>query len=353
MRRNGLTKTSKPRQRCDAPLATPTDLTQPASKDIAGAMNAVAPISRRHFLASTAMATAAVWLMPRRIFADGESPVIVIRNAAATATINVTKLRGNVSVLEGSGGNIAVLTGRDGKLLVDAGITASRPRITEALEGLSSDPVKHLINSHWHFDHTDGNEWLHSVGAEITAHENTRKHLSVTTRVEGWKFTFPPAPEGALPTKLFGKELKLHLNGATLVLEHYPPAHTDSDIFIQFPEADIIHVADTFWNGHFPFIDYSTGGSIDGMIRAAEANVARVTEKTIVVPGHGPIGNKSQLIEFRDMLVSVREKVSALKKGGRSLDEVLAAKPTGDYDAKWGGFVIDGKNFAGLVYQGV
>jgi glyoxylase-like metal-dependent hydrolase (beta-lactamase superfamily II) len=316
-------------------------------------MNAVAPISRRHFLASTAMATAAVWLMPRRIFADGESPVIVIRNAAATATINVTKLRGNVSVLEGSGGNIAVLTGRDGKLLVDAGITASRPRITEALEGLSSDPVKHLINSHWHFDHTDGNEWLHSVGAEITAHENTRKHLSVTTRVEGWKFTFPPAPEGALPTKLFGKELKLHLNGATLVLEHYPPAHTDSDIFIQFPEADIIHVADTFWNGHFPFIDYSTGGSIDGMIRAAEANVARVTEKTIVVPGHGPIGNKSQLIEFRDMLVSVREKVSALKKGGRSLDEVLAAKPTGDYDAKWGGFVIDGKNFTGLVYQGV
>ena len=316
-------------------------------------MNAIMPISRRHFLASTAMATAAVWLMPRRIFADGESPVIVIRNAAATAKINVTKLRGNVSVLEGSGGNIAVLTGRDGKLLVDAGITASRPRINEALTGISSDPVKHLINTHWHFDHTDGNEWLHSVGAEITAHENTRKHLSVTTRVEGWSFTFPPAPKSALPTKVFEKDLKLHLNGTTLALDHYPPAHTDSDIFIEFTDADIIHVADTFWNGYFPFIDYSTGGSIDGMIRAAEANIARVSDKTIVIPGHGPIGNKSQLIEFRDMLVSVREKVSALKKGGRSLDEVLAAKPTGDYDAKWGGFVIDGKNFTGLVYQGV
>ena len=316
-------------------------------------MNAIMPISRRHFLASTAMATAAVWLMPRRIFADGESPVIVIRNAAATAKINVTKLRGNVSVLEGSGGNIAVLTGCDGKLLVDAGITASRPRINEALTGIGSDPVKHLINTHWHFDHTDGNEWLHSVGAEITAHENTRKHLSVTTRVEGWSFTFPPAPKSALPTKVFEKDLKLHLNGTTLALDHYPPAHTDSDIFIEFTDADIIHVADTFWNGYFPFIDYSTGGSIDGMIRAAEANIARVSDKTIVIPGHGPIGNKSQLIEFRDMLVSVREKVSALKKGGRSLDEVLAAKPTGDYDAKWGGFVIDGKNFTGLVYQGV
>jgi glyoxylase-like metal-dependent hydrolase (beta-lactamase superfamily II) len=315
--------------------------------------NSSPEVSRRHFMTLSVVAATGVWLMPRRLFAAAESPVITIRNAAASAKITVTKLRGNVSVLEGSGGNIAVLTGRDGKLLVDAGITASRPRINEALTGISSDPVKYLINTHWHFDHTDGNEWLHSVGAEITAHENTRKHLSVTTRVEGWDFTFPPAPKGALPTKVFEKDLKLHLNGTTLALDHYPPAHTDSDIFIEFTDADIIHVADTFWNGYFPFIDYSTGGSIDGMIQAAEANIARVSGKTIVIPGHGPIGNKSQLIEFRDMLVSVREKVSALKKKGRSLDEVLAAKPTGDYDAKWGGFVIDGKNFTGLVYQGV
>jgi glyoxylase-like metal-dependent hydrolase (beta-lactamase superfamily II) len=159
-----------------------------------------------------------------------ENPVITIRNAAATAKITVTKLRGNVSVLEGSGGNIVVLTGRDGKLLVDAGITASRPRITEAFASLSDDPVKHLINTRWHFDHTDGNEWLHSIGAEITAHENTRKHLSVTTRVEDWNFTFPPATAGALPTKLFNSEQTLHLNGATLALKCYPPAHTDSDM---------------------------------------------------------------------------------------------------------------------------
>ena len=315
--------------------------------------NQIYRVSRREFLASIAIATAGIWLMPRRLFAATESPVITIRNAAATAKINVTKLRGNVSVLIGSGGNIAVLTGRDGKLLVDAGITASRPRITEALKDLSADPVKHLINSHWHFDHTDGNEWLHSIGAEITAHENTRKHLSVTTRVEGWNFTFPPAPPGALPTKLFTTDETLHLNGATLALKYYPPAHTDSDISVEFKEADILHVADTFWNGHFPFIDYSTGGSIAGMIRAAEANVARVTDKTIVIPGHGPIGDKSHLIEFRDMLVSVREKVSGLKKQGKSLDEVLAAKPTADYDEKWGGFVIDGKTFTALVYAGV
>jgi len=315
--------------------------------------NQACEISRRHFLGSALLAGAVICFTPRRLFGGDGSPVTIIRDAAATAKINVTKLRGNVSMLEGSGGNIAALTGRDGKLLVDAGITASRPRITEALASLSNDPVKHLINSHWHFDHTDGNEWLHSIGAEITAHENTRKHLSVTTRVEDWNFTFPPAPSGALPTKLFDSEQTLHLNGSTIALKMYSPAHTDSDISVEFTDADIVHVADTFWNGHFPFIDYSTGGSIDGMIRAAETNVAKVTDKTIVIPGHGPIGNKSQLTEFRDMLVSVREKVADLKNQGKSLDEVVAAKPTANYDAKWGGFVIDGNFFTKLVYAGV
>jgi len=315
--------------------------------------NPIHRISRRHFITSSVVATTGVCLMPRRLRADAESPVITIRNAAKTAKISVTKLRGNVSVLEGSGGNIGVLTGNDGKLLVDAGITASRPRISEALDSLSGDPVKHLINSHWHFDHTDGNEWLHSIGAEISAHPNTRKHLATTTRVEDWNFTFPPAPPGALPTKTLDDGQTLHLNGATLALKFYQTAHTDSDISVEFTDADILHCADTFWNGHYPFIDYSTGGSIDGMIRAAEANVARVTDKTIVIPGHGPIGNKSQLTEFRDMLVTIREKVAALKKQGKSRDEVVGAKPTADYDAKWGGYVINGDFFSKLVYAGV
>ena len=279
------------------------------------------------------------------------SPVTIIRDAAATAKINVTKLRGNISVLEGSGGNIAVLTGSDGKVLVDAGV--SRPQVEAALASLGDEPVSHLINSHWHFDHTDGNEWLHSKGAEITAHRNTKKHLSTTTRIDDWNFTFPPAPPGALPTQILDTEQTLHLNGVTLVLKYYGQAHTDSDISIDFTDADIIHVADILWNGDYPFVDYSTGGSIDGMIRAAEANVARATDKTIVISGHGPIGNKSQLIEFRDMLVAIRERVAALKNQGKSRGEVVAAKPTADYDAKWGGFVVDGDFFARLVYAGV
>jgi len=256
-------------------IATPKQTTGMNTKQTPG-------VSRRHFLAKTSIAAAAIWSAPRRLFAEGGSPVTVIRGAAATAKITIHKLRGNVSVLDGSGGNIAVFTGRDGKVLVDAGIPASRPAITEALDSISSEPVGHLINTHWHFDHTDGNEWLHSVGAEITAHENTRKHLSVATRVEGWNFTFPPAPEGALPTRVFKTDHEFHLNGETLRLKFYPPAHTDSDISVEFVAADILHAGDTWWNGHFPFIDYSTGGSIDGAIRAAEANVARVTANAMI-----------------------------------------------------------------------
>jgi len=275
------------------------------------------------------------------------------RKGAADATVTIQRLRGNISVLLGAGGNIAVLPGRDGKLLVDAGFAGARPKISEALAGLSSDPIKHLINSHWHFDHTDGNEWLHAAGATILAHENTRKHLSTSTLVAGWDFTFPPAPAGAIPSEVLTSEKTLHLNGATIALKVYAPAHTDSDISIHFADADVLHVADTFWNGYYPFIDYSTGGSIDGMIRATESNLSKVGDKTIIIPGHGPVADKSQLTVYRDLLVTVREKVAALKKQGKTLDEIVVAKPTADYDAKWGGGFMNPRMFTGLVFQGV
>jgi glyoxylase-like metal-dependent hydrolase (beta-lactamase superfamily II) len=316
-------------------------------------MNETHQWTRRRFLTAAGLTAAAVWLNPRSLFAAEASPVTIIREAGATSKIDIYKLRGSLSVLEGSGGNITVLTGRDGKLLIEAGVTASQARLAEALDSLGADPIKHLVNTHWHFDHTDGNEWLHSEGAEITAHENTLKRMSATTRVEGWNFTFPPAPEGARPTQVFADEKTLTLNGTTVALKHYGPAHTDSDISVHFTDADVFCTGDTCWNGHYPFIDYSTGGSIDGSIRAAAANVACVSEKTLVVPGHGPIGSKADLAKFHEMLVAVREKVGRLKNDGRSLAEVVAAKPTAEYDAKWGGFVVSGDTFTGLVYAGV
>ena len=274
-------------------------------------------------------------------------------HAAAQAKIEVHPLRCNVSVLEGSGGNIAVLTGKDGKILIDAGFTVSKPRVAPALASLSTDPITRLINTHWHVDHTDGNAWLHAAGAAITAHENTKKHLSTSTRVEGWSYTFAPAPAEALPTTTFRDAHRLRHNDTSLSLKYYGPAHTDSDISVVFEEADVIQVGDAWWNGFYPFIDYSTGGSIDGMINATKWNLSVVTEKTIIIPGHGPVADKARLTEYYNMLVAIRENVAKLKRQGRSLAETIAAKPTAAYDAKWGQFLMTPAIFTQLVYSGV
>src|SRR5262252_5313106 len=240
-------------------------------------------MSRRGFCACCAgaagFAATGGWLSPSQAYAKARSIVDLIRDEAAKTPIKVHKLRGKVSILEGSGGNIAVLTGADGQVFIDAGITVSRPRILEAANGLSRDPVKHLINTYWHFNHIDGNQWLNAQGAAIIAHENTHKHLLVAQRVEDWDFNFPSSPLPAVPTETFSSEKTLKLNRSTLHLKYYGPAHTDSDISVTIPEADVFHCGDTYWNGIYPFIDYSTGGNIDGMIKAAEANVALVTDK--------------------------------------------------------------------------
>jgi glyoxylase-like metal-dependent hydrolase (beta-lactamase superfamily II) len=315
-------------------------------------------MSRRGFclccVGGAAFAATAGWLSPRQAYAEARGLVSLIKDSAATSPIKTYKLRNNISVLEGSGGNIAVLTGPDGKLLVDAGIGVSRPQLSKALAELGNEPIAHLINTHWHFDHADGNEWLHAAGAKIIAHENTRKHLAGIQRVEDWDYNFLASPAGAVPAEVFAKEHSVKLNGASIALKHYGPAHTDSDISVMFTEANILHVGDTFWNGIYPFIDYSTGGSINGMIAASDANLAVANDDTIIIPGHGkPVSNKAELQEFRDMLVGIRDNVGNLKKQGKTRDETVAAKPTAAFDAKFGQFVIDPGFFTRLVYEGV
>lgn len=163
-----------------------------------------------------------------------------------------------------------------------------------------------------------------------------------------------PLSSSGIPSDTFATEHSLNLNGVAIELRHYGPAHTDSDISVSFREADVLHVGDTFWNGIYPFIDYSTGGSIEGMIAACDRNLAATTDKTIIIPGHGrPVSNRAELQDFRDMLAAIRDKVAALKKEGRSRDEAVAAKPTGAFDPKWGQFVIDPGFFTRLVYEGV
>ncbi|WP_210521142.1 MBL fold metallo-hydrolase [Hymenobacter terricola] len=310
-------------------------------------------LSRRRFLASAGILTAGIILSPWEVLAQGGSPVTTIIAEAAKSPITIQKLKTGFNVLEGSGGNILVFNGPEGKMMVDAGIDVSKAKIKQALASISPKHVEHLISTHWHFDHASGNNWVHETGANIISQAITKKHLSQSVRVVDWNYTFPPAPAGALPTTLFEKDYAMNMNGETLRLQHYGPAHTDCDIFVHFENADVIHVADTFWNGYYPFIDYSTGGSIKGMLKAAIANVNRVSASTIVVPGHGPVGNKAQLIEFRDMLAAITHNVETLKKQGKSLAETVAAKPTKAFDAKWNNFVIKSDLFTYLVYRGV
>jgi glyoxylase-like metal-dependent hydrolase (beta-lactamase superfamily II) len=291
----------------------------------------------------------------RQLFAksDGSGIVETMLAAAAKAKIQVVPVRRNISVLDGSGGNIAVLTGKDGRLLVDAGYTSSRSEIARALASVGHERISLLVNTHWHADHTDGNAWLHEADAAIVAHENTRRRMSVPTRVERWEHTFPAAPIEALPATSFRDRHRLYINDTEIGLNYYGRAHTDSDISVHFTEADVLHVGDTWRNGIYPFIDRSTGGSIDGQIRAAEANIAAARPKTIIIPGHGAPGSRSDLVEFRDRLVSICERVASLKKQRRSLADVIAAKPTTAHDAKWGQFLITPRFFTTLIYQGV
>lgn len=281
------------------------------------------------------------------------SPVIKINESAAHAQITTTALKGNISMLEGSGGNIGVLTGKDGKFMVDGGIALSKERIAEALAAISDAPLKYLVNTHYHWDHTDSNVWLHARGATIVASPDTRKHLSATTRVDDWDFTFKPTPTPGLPTVLVRKPKTYHFDGQTITVIPVPPAHTDGDLYVTFKPANVVFLGDLFWNGVYPFIDNENGGSIDGMIRANDAILAVVDADTVIAPGHGPVGNRAQLVEFRDMLVAIRDKVAALKKQGKSLSEVIAAKPTAAYDAKYGNFVINPDFFTKIVYEGL
>lgn len=304
----------------------------------------------------TAAAAIGLALLATTVFAAPPataSPYSMINAAAASTQISVHKLRRHTTMLEGSGGNITALTGPDGIILVDTGISVSKDRIQAALRGLDRGKIRTAILTHWHWDHADGDGWVRRSGANIIADKNAIARLKQTIRVVEWEHTFTPIPATELPNQPITGGRTLRVDGEIIRIRPYKPGHTDGDLSVYFTKADVLSVGDTFWNGQYPFIDYVGGGSIDGAIRAANANIAMSTAHTIIVPGHGPLGDRVSQTEFRDMLVTIRGKVAALKAQGKSLAEVQGAKPTADYDAKWGRSIIGGDLFTALVYRGV
>jgi glyoxylase-like metal-dependent hydrolase (beta-lactamase superfamily II) len=260
--------------------------------------------------------------------------------------LKTTKLGPGVAMLEGvggfAGGNIAVSFGADGPVIVDDQFVPMVPKIVAAVRALQDAPIRFVINTHFHFDHTGGNEPMTGAGAVIFAHENVRKRMSVDQFSKAMNRKMPAQPAAALPVVTFAESVTLHWNGETIRVEHVAPAHTDGDSHIWFEKANVVHMGDTFVNGLFPFIDVESGGTLEGLIESAERVLAGTNSKKDVkiVPGHGPLATRADLMKFRDMLVDVKARVEKGIASGKTMDQFIASKPLADLEAAWGGGFI-------------
>ena len=277
-------------------------------------------------------------------------PAAAIRAQMGAVPIQTSKLADNLSLLSGPGGNVVVLSGGDGKILVDTFLSPAWTHLKQTLDGIGPAPVKYVVDTHWHFDHTDNNAPLHAAGATVLAHENTKKRMSQPHELQPLGLSFPASPADALPQQTFRDKHKLQANGETLALSHIPPAHTDTDITVHFQKANVLHAGDLFFNGMYPFIDGNTGGSTAGMIAAANLLLGMADDNTKIVPGHGPLGNKADLVKFRDMLSTALDRVHKLKSAGKSVQEAMAAKPFADLDPTWGKGMFNDDTFVHIVY---
>jgi cyclase len=272
-----------------------------------------------------------------------------MRAQMGAAPIQAQPLAENLTLLSGPGGNVLVLNGPDGKIVVDTFLMPAWPKLKEALDGLGNAPLKTVIDTHWHFDHTDNNANLHAAGATVLAHENTKTRMAEPHDSTLLGLHIPASPPDALPQQTFSSR-KLQANGEIVMLQYFQPAHTDTDIYIHFHKANVIHMGDTFFNGFYPVVDTSTGGKVNGIIVAADNILSLADNNTKIVPGHGPLGNKADLTKSRDMLVVARDRVQKLKTAGKSAEEIAASKPLADLDPVWG-HMLSSDTFVQMIYS--
>jgi cyclase len=272
-----------------------------------------------------------------------------IRTRMGVAAIEKTMLADRLVMLSGPGGNVVVFHGPGGKIVVDGFVQPAWPRLKAVLDGLDGSPIKSLIDTHWHVDHTDNNANFRAAGAGVIAHENTKKQLRAPHDLFGMHFD--PAPSAALPAQTFAAGLTLNLNGEQINLTHVEPAHTDGDIFVYFPRANVLHLGDVFFNGMYPVIDASTGGHISGMIDGVQRALKMANPQTKIVPGHGALARYGSLESYGRMLTAIRDRVQKLKAEGRSLAATQASHPSAEFDATWGKGMLGPDDFIALVYN--
>jgi len=265
--------------------------------------------------------------------------------------IETTRLGSGLAMLVGAGGNLGVSTGPDGVFLVDDQYAPMTEKIRAAVRKLSPEKIRFVLNTHWHGDHTGGNENLGRGGVLILAHHAVRTRMSSEQFMAAMGQPVPPSPKEALPVVTFEEGVTLHLNGQTIEAIHVAPAHTDGDSLVYFREADVLHMGDTFFAGMYPFFDGSSGGRIDGMVDAAARGLEIAGPKTRIIPGHGPLSSRAELEAMREMLIEVRDRVRLLIQQGMDRETAVATRPTRAFDEHYEGGFMTPDRFVGLVYD--
>jgi glyoxylase-like metal-dependent hydrolase (beta-lactamase superfamily II) len=250
--------------------------------------------------------------------------------------VRTERLAEGVYVLFGSGGNVGLSVGADGAFVVDDQFAPLTPKILAAIGRVTDRPVRFVLNTHWHFDHTGGNENMGKAGALIVAHDNVRRRMSTRQFMEAIRREIPASPPVALPVVTFAEGVTFHVNGDEVVVVHVPTAHTDGDAVVHFRRANVVHMGDVYPGPSFPFVDVGSGGSLGGVIAAVDRVLPLINDSTKVIPGHAPVTNRAALRAYRDVLAAVRDRVRRQVAAGATLERVLASKPAAEFDAAWG-----------------
>ena len=256
-----------------------------------------------------------------------------------------------IYMLTGKGGNLGISIGADGVFLIDDQFAPLTEKIQSAIAKLSDKPIRFILNTHWHPDHSGGNENLGKAGATLVAHDNVRKRLSVDNVIEMFQMQAPAMPKAGLPVITFNDAMTFHMNNNEIRTWHVEHAHTDGDSMVHFKQANVLHMGDTYFAGMYPFIDTGSGGSADGCLRAINQALEIADEKTVIIPGHGPISNRPELIAYRDMLKAITDRIKLLLGNNATLEQVEADMPTAKYDEDFDGGVIDREKFVKMLYQ--
>lgn len=287
------------------------------------------------------------------VAASISSPLVLAQEDYSNVQVVAEPVASNIFMLKGAGGNIGVLVGEQGVLMIDDQYEPLADKIKAAINKLSVKPLRFLFNTHWHFDHTGGNDQFNAPGVVMIAQQNVRSRMLAGGEIKAFGKTVPAASANALPELTYKDGISLHFAGESIEATAVKSGHTDGDSIVYFKDSNVVHMGDLFFNGVFPFVDLSSGGSVTGLLQALDGALPRMDDKTKVIPGHGALSDKAELQEYRDMVAASITAIKPLKQAGKSLEQVKAMKPMAPLMAQWNGGFIKADVWTSFVYASI